>query len=333
MILEYPSYYEKFRCIGGRCPDTCCAGWEVDVDEDSDAYYRSVSGPFGERLRASLRKDADGSCFPLTAEGNCPFLRKDLLCDLYIELGEESLCQTCTEYPRYYMAIGSYEQIDLSLSCMELSRIFFTEPAPITYVRAENEIPGEELTEEEQETMVEVLALRNRCIAILQEGTGSFEEKLTAVRALVSEAQGLRPLDADQKRAYLRENAAALLRRMQQFDSLRPEWDRVLQACDLDHADERIAVFLSEHRRKLDPWFTRLAVYFIYRYFIDTCLDGDIEIELRLVHRSLRMLQLLLYVRCIEKAPELEDIIYTAHLFSKEAEHDEDNVGLLKAEN
>ena len=22
-----PHYYKKFACIGGDCPDTCCAGW------------------------------------------------------------------------------------------------------------------------------------------------------------------------------------------------------------------------------------------------------------------------------------------------------------------
>ena len=159
MIIEYPSYYEKFRCIGGRCPDTCCAGWEVDVDEASSAYYRSVEGSFGDTLRAHIREE-DGDCFfPLTKEGRCPFLRKDLLCEMYIQLGEESLCQTCTEYPRYFMDVGNYEQIDMSLSCMELGRIFFTECARIEYIRSENEIPGEEISEEEQETLIEVLAL------------------------------------------------------------------------------------------------------------------------------------------------------------------------------
>ena len=39
MIIEYPDYYEKFKCVGGDCKDTCCAGWEIDIDEETFYYY------------------------------------------------------------------------------------------------------------------------------------------------------------------------------------------------------------------------------------------------------------------------------------------------------
>ena len=29
MEYVYPDYYRQFTCIGGECPDTCCAGWEI----------------------------------------------------------------------------------------------------------------------------------------------------------------------------------------------------------------------------------------------------------------------------------------------------------------
>lgn len=336
MIIEYPSYYEKFRCIGGCCPDTCCAGWEVDVDEESSAYYRSVEGEFGDILRAHIREE-DGDCFfPLTKEGRCPFLRKDLLCEMYIQLGEESLCQTCTEYPRYFMDIGNYEQIDMSLSCMELGRIFFTECDRIEYIRSENDIPGEEISEEEQETLIEVLALRNRCIELLQNHGGAFLDAWQAVRALVAEAQGLDPKEADAERSYLKEDFRTLVKRMKQFDSLRPEWDVLVESyekyCRYHYFHDEFPQFMQEEAAQLDRWFTKLAVYFVYRYFIDTCIDGDIEIELRLVHRSLMMILLMLYSRWTEQQQlDVSDIIDVAHLFSKEVEHDEGNVNLLKS--
>ena len=28
-----PRYLAGFNCIGGECPDTCCAGWDVTVDK------------------------------------------------------------------------------------------------------------------------------------------------------------------------------------------------------------------------------------------------------------------------------------------------------------
>ena len=336
MIIEYPSYYEKFRCIGGQCKDTCCAGWEVDVDEESSAYYRSLKGPFAEKLRAHLCEEEGACSFPLTKEGNCPFLQKDHLCEMFIALGEESLCQTCTEYPRYFMDIGDYEQIDMSLSCMELARIFFTESERIEYIRSENELPGEDITEEERETLIEVLALRNQCIQLLQSEDTPFPERMQHVRALVSTAQGLDPAVADRERGYLQEDFPALVERMKHLDSLRSEWDTLVkryeQACEDPHFMDALPQWIKAEGTKLDAWFTKLAVYFIYRYFIDTCLDGDIEIELCLVHRSLMILLFMLYERWTRQgALAVEDVIDLSHLFSKEVEHDEGNVRLLKA--
>lgn len=72
MIIEYPEYYERFRCIGGACPDTCCAGWEVDVDEASAMYYQGIKGAFGDRLRKALKKE-DGFSFPLNEKAAARF--------------------------------------------------------------------------------------------------------------------------------------------------------------------------------------------------------------------------------------------------------------------
>lgn len=47
--IRRPAYYKAFRCIGSDCTENCCIGWEIDVDEDSLAYYETVPGDFGER--------------------------------------------------------------------------------------------------------------------------------------------------------------------------------------------------------------------------------------------------------------------------------------------
>ena len=57
MTYDYPSYYSQFHCIGGSCPDSCCIGWEVDIDEETCDYYKSLKGPFGDRLRAHIKED------------------------------------------------------------------------------------------------------------------------------------------------------------------------------------------------------------------------------------------------------------------------------------
>lgn len=39
-----PDYYDEFACIADRCPDTCCAGWQIMIDEDSLEKYERVKG-------------------------------------------------------------------------------------------------------------------------------------------------------------------------------------------------------------------------------------------------------------------------------------------------
>ena len=49
-----PDYFEDFKCIAGECPDTCCAGWQIMIDEESLDYYGEAEGAFGKRLRDSI---------------------------------------------------------------------------------------------------------------------------------------------------------------------------------------------------------------------------------------------------------------------------------------
>ena len=37
-----PDYYNKFTCIADKCPDNCCRGWEIDIDEDTLDYYKDL---------------------------------------------------------------------------------------------------------------------------------------------------------------------------------------------------------------------------------------------------------------------------------------------------
>ena len=30
---RYPVYFEDFKCIGGKCEDSCCIGWNIDIDK------------------------------------------------------------------------------------------------------------------------------------------------------------------------------------------------------------------------------------------------------------------------------------------------------------
>lgn len=86
MIYTVPHYYKEFRCIAGDCGDTCCAGWQIMIDDKSLEKYRKASGGLGNRLANSIRWDEKR--FRQYA-GRCAFLNDDNLCDLYSEGGRE----------------------------------------------------------------------------------------------------------------------------------------------------------------------------------------------------------------------------------------------------
>ena len=38
MKLIAPDYYNKFSCIADKCRHSCCVGWEIDIDENTNEY-------------------------------------------------------------------------------------------------------------------------------------------------------------------------------------------------------------------------------------------------------------------------------------------------------
>ena len=138
MIFRVPSYYDKFRCIADKCQDSCCIGWEIDIDEDTAEYYRSVEGSFGKRLKEHMVTDEEPvTHFTLRENGWCPFLNEHKLCDICIKLGEEALSEVCTEFPRFTMEYENVREKVLSLSCEEVGRLVFSNPEKITWSERE----------------------------------------------------------------------------------------------------------------------------------------------------------------------------------------------------
>ena len=54
MIVRVPDYFSEFSCIAGDCKDSCCLGWEIDIDDKSYEYYKTIGGAFGEMLRKNI---------------------------------------------------------------------------------------------------------------------------------------------------------------------------------------------------------------------------------------------------------------------------------------
>lgn len=126
MILRTPSFYKDFKCIAGACPDSCCQGWEVDADEKSLKYYKTISGEIRERIDSVLSKDEFGNTiFKLAEKKRCPFLNKQNLCDMHIAIGGEHTPYTCRTFPRFINDFGGTEEMGISFSCPVASDMIF----------------------------------------------------------------------------------------------------------------------------------------------------------------------------------------------------------------
>lgn len=229
MKLRIPDFYDSFHCLGADCPDNCCIGWELDIDEDTYEYYRNVPGAFGDRLRASMEsaRDAgesadvlgDGSdvkrSFRLEIGGRCPFLNKCNLCDIVLSLGEEALCRVCTDYPRYTFEWNGSTEKSLTLSCPEAGRLMFLNDIPISF--KEIELQDENLAsymEEDYDESVAALPddaefednwddgedaaladhifkVREACFRILQDRTKPLGERVERYLSLCADVQKL----------------------------------------------------------------------------------------------------------------------------------------------
>lgn len=119
-----------FKCIADKCAHTCCKGWEIDIDDETYEIYLGIAGPFGDKIRSSIatKKNPESGDefhhFVLSEDERCPFLNERNLCEIILNLGEDYLCDICTEHPRFYKERESGEYVcGYGLCCEEAARL------------------------------------------------------------------------------------------------------------------------------------------------------------------------------------------------------------------
>ena len=185
MKLTKPTYFDTFRCIAGDCPDSCCKEWDVLVDGDKAALYRSLPGDLGDQLRQVL-KEEDGEIYMTIENRRCPMWRDDGLCRIQAELGEEVLCKTCRDFPRLTHAYGDVVEYGLELSCPDAARSSLETPVT-QFVTVD--VDGGEAPEYDTIDMEILLRSRDAARAILADTARSVPESLALLLAYSYQAQ------------------------------------------------------------------------------------------------------------------------------------------------
>lgn len=307
MLITKPDYFDRFRCIAGDCPDSCCKEWDVQVDEVSAEYYRSLSGDLGDRLREVLHTE-DGETVMTIIDGRCPMWRRDGLCRIQAELGEAALCKTCREFPRLTHDYGDFIELGLELSCPEAAKFILNAGRPNILT---TEIEGGEEPEYDTEAMELLKASRETALDILFGPTRSVPKSLALFLLYGYQAQAeldgeeiqpFRPDEAlDSVQEFLKSGGPAEMTRFfSALELLTPDWEAQLQ--------NPSPTPWSEHHRAL-------AGYLVQRYWLQAVSDYDLACRVKFI-----------VISCLLAQHLGGDIFRTAQLFSKEIENNIDNV-------
>ena len=127
MKVLKPFYYDDFKCIANDCIDSCCIGWQINIDENTYKKYKKVKGVFGKELNNGINRIRSKSSKleygkMKLKDKRCSMLNEDNLCNVYINLGENYLCNTCKIYPRNINKYGEIYERNLNMSCPEVAR-------------------------------------------------------------------------------------------------------------------------------------------------------------------------------------------------------------------
>lgn len=364
MKIRVPEYFKDFKCIASKCEDTCCAGWGIVIDDVTYDRYKNVQGKFGERLRSEIVHEAGENIFVLKGN-NCPFLNKEKTCDIYINIGEENLCYTCQQYPRYTEEFGSLREIGISLSCPEAARIMLNNDKKVTFELSENEEVVSSYNDINAQLFIELLKSRNIVMDMLQDRDIDLRKRVALALLFVDEIQEKIDESEIKEIKYVREKYSdkffleELLEKLEEYkDNEGIKYDNIQEYFnvfrDLKHitpndplglndalryfwqADEDEELYILKHKQFVEYYedkiykFENILVYFVFRYFMKAVFDYDALAKIKTAIISYMMIRELAVVRYIENNEFTdEDMVDIAHTYSKDIEHLEENIEAL----
>lgn len=340
MIERRPDYYAQFHCLGGACPDTCCRDWSVVPDEEALAGYAAAPSPLRERIAQSLVTGEDGDvCFRLDERGMCALLTADGLCAIQRDWGEEHLCAHCAAYPRFIEEYGCLTESSLAISCPEAARLLREAPR-FALMETDDGMHDPPFDGVDPALLAGLEHSRAQVLSLL-DGNGGLWAKLRAVLAYAKVLQGcigageygrmagctpspVLPEDAPRQQP----SAVRLLELLAELESLRPSWpgllrDRAARLAALSPAD--YAALCSRYEQANPHWerqLTNLACYFVFRHWNKAVNDDMLYGRAAFVCAAVSALYHLPLFQ-----PGEEAALWTQ--FSREVEHDEDNLAEL----
>ena len=366
MRFRVPGYYKQFTCIADRCIDNCCfGGWQIDIDKETIDFYDTVQGDFGDRLKKYVDKEA--GCFNLN-NGQCPFLLKNNLCEIYKELGPEHMGLVCTQFPRFTEYYGNIKETGIGMACEEAARIILNDSTP--FILEETDIDEEEIWGEYDSSLGQSLfILRDKIMSMLDDTSLSLSDKLCVILDKCDYLQNLInnnnydeirkfcsviDLIKDIKANSLKQDTSTSI--ITSNDNSKPD-NRVIKAINMkiwwayldleplnslwqelssntydylyENSDEVCCTPYDNYL--LEIYLTRLTKYYVYRYMLKASFDHNLTGKAQLIVSNLIILKdLFIFRKGKDSNQDDEKILMDIiHIFSRETEYSEDNISDL----
>lgn len=328
MITRIPDIFHDFRCLAGSCPDTCCGQWEIVVDEAAKARYLSVEGPLGEKIKNALTVIDGEDCMALV-DGRCPLLTEDGLCPIVTELGEDFLSTTCHTHPRFTEVYGGLQETMLSISCPEAARLLLERETPLRFVtEIDTGLPEPDDLDADQFDML--LAARQTAFSLVQDRTRPLSDRLALLLCFAKRLQdNMEDLhicealcDRYEDRSYQEKQLCRIRRKRRNGSMIRAR--QLLNA--MEHLSEDFPTALKDLEcTDLSPneiGLEHLTVYFLFRWWLKAACND------KLWQQAAATVISVLTISGLCKP--IGDLTQAARLYSKEVEHSEENMMLLR---
>lgn len=364
-----PYYYNDFKCIADKCPDTCCAGWQIVIDDETLEKYSNEKDEFSYRLKNSIDW-GEGVFFQ--NNGRCAMLNDNNLCDLVTAKGEGGLCRTCHMYPRHIEEFEGAREYSLSLSCPVAARIILEDTNKLVFDIEENDEidPLEEEFEDFDFFMYTQLEqARDVIFEIIQNRDLSVDMRMSYIMDMARKFQNA----VDEQEVYRMEEIA---------DEYKPLEGKILQASGLEQISDNIRFekvksayelfkelevlrqdwpeIIEDLKKNLyngicedyskirdefyndfvkgisaDRWGIfkeQLLMFFVYTYFLGSVYDDLVYSKLALSTFSVCFIEEIIVSEWLKnnKRITLEKCIEISYRYAREVEHSDDNLNILE---
>ena len=305
MQITKPKWDSEFQCMASSCPDTCCAGWEIVVDEESAARFRAMEGEIGARMRQALCV-ADGETqLHRHGDGRCVLLNAQNLCDLYAACGEGALCRTCRLHPRFVAQFGARREVMPGLSCPTWVETYLLREETVEFITEETDEPITDYTDIDAALFFKLYRARTAALEMLQDRALSICERMERLLELAQELDGEAEEVCPQEKIL-----PAYLEKLRSLEILTPQWSDILQ--------QKSEAVLSEDI--LAPLLEKVLVYDVFRFFLKGVYDGRV-----LPWAKYAVFHALVLRRLCRSCTTKEQAAEVIRLYSKEIEHNAEN--------